>query len=300
MGNGRVPGPVCSTRVGDDWIDDGTLCRAKSSAPGPVGVVAANPAQPAFDKAHGYSTAPEARRKRAIDLQIIGGDYTKSGVVSLDNEGYLKELIQIASGGKSTVQSKARDMQFFIVRGGAEGFLPDLLRADDARNHKTSWTTTDGTSGETDFNEHDLLAVFDADGKLISAARLSRPTYVQSRISRGTAARVYDAWNGKRVFIYRNATPGWVPYVGLALDDGFRDGSANKGGKVFIDMHKQEDTNGCIFIDDDTTPTDPDALLTFEPVLIKKIMASKKISEATLSKGRQVSLGTMHVVRITL
>jgi hypothetical protein len=88
--------------------------------------------------------------------------------------------------------------------------------------------------------------------------------------------------------------------VGLALDDGFRNGSANKGQRVFIDMHKEEATNGCIFIDDDTTPTDPNALLTFEPVLIKKIMASKNITEATLAKGRQVSLGTMHVVRITL
>ena len=97
MGNGRVPGPVCSTRVGDEWIDDGTLCRAKSPAPGSVGAGAANPAKSAFDRAHGYSLAPEARRKRAIDMQIIGGDYTKNGVVSLDNEGYLKELIQIAS-----------------------------------------------------------------------------------------------------------------------------------------------------------------------------------------------------------
>jgi len=30
MGNARKPGPVCSTRVGDQWIDAGTLCRTKT------------------------------------------------------------------------------------------------------------------------------------------------------------------------------------------------------------------------------------------------------------------------------
>ena len=63
MGNNRVPVPICSTRLGDDWIDDGTLCRTKSVSPGPVGVVVANPAKAGFDSAHGYSLAPEARRK---------------------------------------------------------------------------------------------------------------------------------------------------------------------------------------------------------------------------------------------
>jgi hypothetical protein len=67
-----------------------------------------------------------------------------------------------------------------------------------------------------------------------------------------------------------------------------------------IDLHKQEQTNGCIFIVDDTTPAlgTPD-LRTFEPALIKKILAAKGIDEAKLAKGR-VNLGTMQVVTITL
>ena len=300
MGHGRVPGPICSTRVGDNWIDDGTLCRAKSAPPGPVGTVPSSPAKAAFDSAHAYSLAPEARRKRAIDLAIIGGDYTRSGEVRIDNEDYLKKLIEVGSGGKQRVLPKAREMQFFIIRGGGEGFLPDELRNIDARNNVTHWQSTDGKPGETDFDDNDLLAVFDRGGTLIGAARLRRPTYVARRIRRQTAARVYDAWAGKRVFIYRNATPGWIPYLGLALDDGFRDGSANKGERVLIDLHKQEQTNGCIFIVDQATPAvGTSELRTFEPALIKKILAAKGLDEAKLAKGR-VNLGTMQVVTITL
>ena len=191
-------------------------------------------------------------------------------------------------------------MQFFIVRGGGEGFLPDALRKIDARKNVTHWPSTNGKLGETDFDENDLLAVFDTGGMLIGSARLRRPTYVEGRISRLTAAKVYNAWAGKRAFVYRNATPGWIPYLGLALDDGFRDGSANKGNKVLIDLHKEEQTNGGIFIVDDTTPAvGTHELRTFEPALIKKILSAKGLDEAKLAKGR-VSLGTMHVVTITL
>jgi len=304
MGNARTPGPTCSTRIGDEWIDDGTLCRARSPAPAKVGKSAANPAKEAFDKAHGYSLAPEARRKRAIDLEIVGGDYTKTGEVRIDSEEYLKKLIDIGSRGRQKILTKAREMQFFIVRGGAEGFLPDDLRKTDARKIVTHWPGTDGKQHESDFDENDLLAVFDDGGTLIGSARLRRPTLVQSSsgITPATAARVYDAWAGKRVFIYRNERPGWIPYLGLGLDDGFRDGSANEGHKVVIDLHKEEQTNGCIFIVHDDPGKTPAVgtpeLRTFEPSLIKKILAAKSLDQAKF-KGR-VNLGTMHLVDITL
>jgi hypothetical protein len=301
MGNSRTPGPTCSTRVGDYWIDDGTLCRAKTPPPLPLGFLPESPAKVAFDKAHVYSLAPEGRRKRAIDLQIIGGDYSKSDEIRFDNEDYLKKLIAIASNGKQSVSAKVRVMQFFIVRGGAEGLLPEALRKIDARNNVTSWTGTDGKPGRTDFDENDLIAVFSTDGTLIGAARLRRPTYVQGRLSRETAARVYDAWANKHVFIYSSQVAGWIPYLGLALDDGFRDGSANKGEHVYVDMHKEEQTNGCIFVVDKATPAlGTDALRTFEPTLIRKILAAKGIDEATVKAKHRVELGTMRVVTITL
>jgi hypothetical protein len=31
---GRIPGPLCSAKLEDDWIDTGTMCRAQSSPPG--------------------------------------------------------------------------------------------------------------------------------------------------------------------------------------------------------------------------------------------------------------------------
>ena len=33
----KVPGSLCAFRVGVDWIDEGTSCRARSSVPAPVG-----------------------------------------------------------------------------------------------------------------------------------------------------------------------------------------------------------------------------------------------------------------------
>jgi hypothetical protein len=32
----RDPQPLCRTRVGDKWIDEGTTCRSRSTKPGPI------------------------------------------------------------------------------------------------------------------------------------------------------------------------------------------------------------------------------------------------------------------------
>lgn len=298
--SGKVPGTICSTRVGDEWIDDGTLCRARSTAPGVVG--AANPAKAAFDKAHGYSLAPEARRKRAIDIEILGGDYGRSSEVSLGNAGYLRRLIEIGSGGRIKVATvgAAGELQFFVVRGGGEGFLPDGLRSTDARSVTTSWTDTEGRAGKTVFDENDVIAVFNAGGGLVGAARLRRPVSVSGRIGAATTSAVFGAWDRKTVSVYRNQRPGWIPYLGLAIADGFRDGSANDGRRVAIDIHKTEATNGCILIVDPKTPgyQDP-ALHSFEPALIRNALAALGIDETKVG-GHATVLGTMRVVTIRL
>ena len=65
-------------------------------------------------------------------------------------------------------------------------------------------------------------------------------------------------------------------------------------------MHKQEATNGCIFIVDPATPEmddpDPNKLGEFEPKLIRDILAAVGRTEAD-TKGR-FNLGKMHVVDI--
>src|SRR6185295_1900709 len=108
----------------------------------------------------------------ARSIWIIGGDYTRSSDIRIDSEDYLKKLIAIASG--NAVSGKAKRMQFYVVRGGAEGMLPDDLRGINANSNETSWTGTDGKPGRTIFDENDLIAVFAPDGTLIGSARLRR------------------------------------------------------------------------------------------------------------------------------
>jgi hypothetical protein len=295
----RVPGPLCSTRVGDDWIDLGTTCRSRSSKPGPTGVadvlvsVALNavlPFKAQFDREHVYSKAPEAARKRDIDLQIIGDDYSRSAEIRLDNGDYLKELIRLGSNGKQKVGDSGRKIQFFIIRGGAEGLLAGDMAGKDASNVVFPGSTTSGkTSPEFRFDNNDLLAVFDPRGKLIGAALLQRPISITGIWSEKTANAVYDAWNNKDVSIYRNKNFD-VPYLGLVVDDGMKK-------KAWVDLHKQEATNGCIFIVDPATPEyGTDELLKFEPKLISDVLAS--IGKRPEQVTGKISLGVMRVVDI--
>lgn len=106
-----------------------------------------------------------------------------------------------------------------------------------------------------------------------------------------TADAVYNSWDGKEVFVHRNAQPGWIPYLGLGIEDGMR------GRKATVDLHKQEATNGCIFIVDPNTPAMDDSNLgTFEPKLIHAILAS--LGRKAETTNSRVSLGIMHTVEI--
>ena len=95
--------------------------------------------------------------------------------------------------------------------------------------------------------------------------------------------------------MYRNKSriPGWIPYIGLGVRDGFRD----RGLKV--DIHKVESTTGCYFIDDPTqfAVGAPD-VRTFAPVLIKKVIAAKGLTEANVTR-KEVDLGTMNVIDVS-
>lgn len=297
----QTPGPVCSARLGDDWIDFGTTCRNQSSPPGVlgtsvmvVGFLVKNPLQAKFDKEHVYSKAPEAVRKRDIDLQIIGDDYAQSAKISLTSETYLKELIRLGSHGKQIVNSAAKKIQFFIIRGGAEGFLGADMAKADASNVVFGGTSTGGRKPmEFRFDNNDLLAVFGPKGNLIGSALLQRPIFITGMWSEKTANAVYDKWNNKDVSIYRNNNFD-VGYLGMVIDDGMK-------RKAWVDLHKQEATNGCIFIVDPNTPEyDPsdsvkfEALQKFEPKLIQNILAA--INKRPEQIKGSIRLGVMRVV----
>ncbi len=238
-----------------------------------------------------YSKAAEAATKAKVDAAILGA--VPAGGLSLTDEGYLKALIKHVSGGKVTVGGGARGLQFFIVKGGAEGFLDAAYKNIDAsRVTVGGGMTTSGAAGtEIVFDDNDLIVAFDKGGKLISAAVLRRPLSIKhpSIWTEFTANKVYNAWDGQSVSLYRN-TNFSIAYYGLMVDDKL---GYYRTGKVRIDLHKEEATNGCIFIRDPATPGlgEPVKLSAFEPEFITKVQA------AAGAKARY-NIGTMRVFSI--
>ena len=241
-----------------------------------------------------YSTAPEAAAKRALDNQLLKEN--TSGYIRMDSDSYLRDLIRYGSGGKKEVRDKARGLQFFIVRGGGEGFLGDWAAGLNASRYgDTGSTTTSGAAGNvTVFDLNDLLAVFDAKGSLINSCLLARPISIRTTKdplfwTERTAEKVYAAWDNRPVSIYRN-TYFDIKYYGLWIDDSV---GYYKNGWVRIDIHKEEATNGCIFIRDPNTPdySNKAALNAFEPKMIKDI-------QAAVGASVKWGIGTMHMVDI--
>ena len=147
------------------------------------------------------------------------------------------------------------------------------------------------------FSDTDLLAVFDAHGKLISSALLRRPMWIHNspvKWSKEAATNVYDSWDGAPVSIYHNTN--WdIHYYGLKMND---QRGYYASGRYRVDLHKQEATNGCIFIVDDNTPDYVSgneaaiaALNSFEPQFIKDVQ------QAIGAKVKK-NIGNMHMVEI--
>jgi hypothetical protein len=232
-----------------------------------------------------YSDALEAAKKRAIDKKI-------GGTIAMDDEAYLKSLVEYASGS-TKVTVGASGLQFFIIKGGGEGFLDAWYSGKDASRRISHGPTTAHKVGtEMIFDDNDLLAVFTKSGKLIGSALLQRPISIKhpNIWSEHTANRIYDAWDGRSVSIYRN-TSFDIKYYGLAVADKL---GWYASGAVRVDLHKQEATNGCIFIVDPNTPlySNPTALNLFEPQLIKDI-------QTEIAAKVKLNIGTMHVIEIT-
>jgi hypothetical protein len=256
----------------------------------------------AFLSSHVYSKAPEAAAKRRIDETLMGGDFAKRGKIDMNSEAYLSELIYLASGGRRVVKTgaKGKGLQFFIIKGGGEGFLKPFYRDKDASRHMTGEgsTTRNSAGGVTMvFDNNDLLAVFKSEGKLLASALLKRPISIVDPSEKdpnvwteGTANKVYDAWDGQSVTLYRNKGTYNIDYYGLMVWDSLR---LYARGKVRVDMHKQEETNGCIFIVDPDTPplSDPARLNLFEPKLIKDI-------QTHIGARTKSNIGTMYVIDV--
>ena len=215
------------------------------------------------------------------------------------------------SHGTVEVKPLTSDLQFFFMKGGAEGFLDSATFSgiDASRVVLGGSTTSGGTEITMVFDMTNLLAAFDRHGNFVSSALLSRPLSITvppplpagfHGWSEEAANNAVAAWDNCKVNLYHN-TNYEVKYFGLQVDD-----SQNyyRGGSIMIDFHKSKSTNGCIFIVDDNTPSMPDDGLTaaqraaaiatlndFEPKFIKDIQA--KIGAKTASP-----VGTMRVINM--
>ena len=257
----------------------------------------------------GYSKSPAASVKRPYDLQIMDNDVRNSARVDFQKGDYIKQLIKLMSRGTVEVKTLTRGLQFFFLQGGSEGFLDSATFSSiDASRIVSGGSTTSGGSGVTMvFDMTNLLAAFDGHGDFVSSAPLIRPLSIKvppppppgfHGWSEEAATNVLAAWNNCPVNLDHN-TNYKVKYYGLQVDD-----SKNyySSGAIRVDIHKQEQTNGCIFIIDDSTPPVPDralpavqkdaalkALNDFEPKFIKDI-------QEKLGKKEAWPAGTMRVI----
>jgi hypothetical protein len=125
MGN-RIPGPVCGSRLGPDWIDPGTTCRSKSSPPGPAGHQAAGSGSATAGSAQRSSSAvpgakPRPRRcpgpkniKKAIRL------IKQSPLADVDND-YGHEIIRLLDLYEQRAGERYRDGIRYKNVEGARG-----------------------------------------------------------------------------------------------------------------------------------------------------------------------------------
>lgn len=251
-----------------------------------------------------YSKSPESSPKRIIDLGIMNNTMANYDLLDFERDDYLKALIEAASKGTIKVSNLTSRIQFFIIKGGAEGFLDKSYDGQDASHLLISGgVTTSGKPG-TDmiFDDTCLLAVFDRTGNRINSAMLRRPISITNPNiwTEHTADAVFTAWNKQSVSLYHNANFD-VKYFGIQVDDSL---GYYSSGRVRIDIHKEEATNGCIFILEAGTPDYPDDTLSpaakaaalaklsqFEPQVIKDVQ--KAIHGQT-----KYDFGIMHIIKI--
>jgi hypothetical protein len=260
-----------------------------------------------------YSKSAEAGRKRVIDMMTIGFNLMDAASVDFHKEEYVKGLIGAATNGAVQVSKLSPKLQFFIIKGGAEGFLDKFYETVDASNlFIPGQLTTDGKPGtDMTFDDGCLMAVFDPRGKLIASALLRRPFTIKTASdphfwTEHTANAIFDAWDKQPVSLYHN-TNFDVAYFGLQINDS---AGYYASGRARIDIHKQEATNGCIFIVDPATPPYPPepanpndpaqaaahkaALTTlshFEPDFIVKV-------QTAIGAKTKEGFGTMRVIKI--
>jgi hypothetical protein len=186
-----------------------------------------------------YSKSKAGGIKRLTDLAIMEMKMINSDRIDLKKEDYLKQLIKLSSNKTVEVQTLTSGLQFFLILGGAEGFLTSGYKDLDA-----SRIEAHGAGGGTSTIAVDdtcLLAVFDHLGKLVSSAVLRRPLVVKIPPVNWTdedATAVVAAWDKSKVGMYHNQNFK-VKYYGLWVDDSNTTTQVGKRWWIFTKKSRQ-------------------------------------------------------------
>jgi uncharacterized delta-60 repeat protein len=198
MGGNRVPGPLCSTRVGDEWIEDGTLCNQKLREPDmrklislvlTVVLIVPSPLSAAdgdLDPTFGvggivitdFSGGDDYAFTLVLqpDAKIVAAGHTSSGFAlarynsdgSLDTSfGSGGKVVTTFSGGATAVAIQSDGK---IVAAG--GSLLVRYYSDGTLD------TTFGTGGkvvQTGFGGFSVSIVLQSDGKIVTAGAMFAP-----------------------------------------------------------------------------------------------------------------------------
>jgi hypothetical protein len=255
-----------------------------------------------------YSKSDTGSWKRSLDA-AIAKDHIP---IDFHNESYLKQLVRLCNDYQAWVDNNAGSIQFYIIDGGAEGFLDDTYAGRDAGKVLEQYIEDRTWAGSIIFDDNDLLIAFSRTGSLISSALLRRPIHVDLpkkenyRWTEEEADKVYKSWDNTPVSLYRNENFN-VQYFGLAMQAdkaGYykgvlevdKDTGQKKFVKINIDLHKEEGTKGCIFIVDPNNPVHTPnftekTLSLFEPKFIREI-------QSAIKKPADSNIGTMHMLSV--
>lgn len=161
----RVPGPLCGERLGPDWIDAGTLCRSRSSSPGPTGRQGAKTLKAADARTVLQASLPFVldhmtgqqvqQMQRALDAAVVNPN-VRSKPIRLDFEALLTpEALQAKTDNPDEAAYLETVRQTLATRGVWLRFAPKLVRdPEDPSRHVIDARTFEawlslGPDGET-------------------------------------------------------------------------------------------------------------------------------------------------------
>ncbi|MBI4579693.1 MAG: hypothetical protein HY718_08330 [Planctomycetes bacterium] len=146
----RLPGPTCGAKLGSDWIDDGTMCRSRSSPPGPTG---ANPEASSVTGGPEVAEPPsflEELRRSAVIGFILG---IRRGVAQANavNPTGVQDVARDEQAAQALLAQGDYERAFEVATGFADYF--DIHRQGKATGAPATETAAVMMGHATGFNQ---------------------------------------------------------------------------------------------------------------------------------------------------